>query len=89
MQAAQGDLYEWLSDRKNRRGIPHRFERCGYVPVRNDIAKDGLWVIGGRRQAVYGRLDVSLERTDQSSGGLQSSTMCSLAESHHSHRPGQ
>ena len=54
MQAAQGDLYEWLSDRKNRRGIPHRLERCGYVQVRNDIAKDRLWVIGGKRRRFTG-----------------------------------
>jgi len=31
-----------------------RLERCGYVAVRNPGAADGLWVIGGRRQAVYG-----------------------------------
>ena len=71
MQAAQGDLYEWLSDRKNRRGIPHRLERCGYVQVRNDIAKDRLWVIGGRRQAVYGRLDVPLSERIRAAGGLK------------------
>jgi hypothetical protein len=60
LDAATGGLFEWLNDRKNRRGIPHRFERCGYMPVRNSDAKDGLWVIGGKRQRVYGRLDVPL-----------------------------
>jgi len=49
------DAADWLLDRKNRRAIPHRMERCGYVPVRNDTAEDGLWVINGRRQAVYAR----------------------------------
>jgi hypothetical protein len=58
--AAHGDLFEWLKDRKNRRVIPHKFEACGYAPVRNSDAKDGLWVIGGKRQTVYGRLDLSL-----------------------------
>src|SRR5262245_54289192 len=39
----------WLGDRKNRRLIPHRFEQCGYVPVRNPANKrDGLWAIGGQ-----------------------------------------
>ena len=33
---ARGDFADWLEDRKNRRVIPHRLERCGYVPVRND-----------------------------------------------------
>jgi Family of unknown function (DUF5906) len=43
----------WLADRKNRRQIPHRFEMCGYSPVRNGYAKDGLWKIGGARQVIY------------------------------------
>jgi hypothetical protein len=54
-QAVGRDAADWLLDRKNRRAIPHRMERCGYVPVRNDTAEDGLWVINGRRQAVYAR----------------------------------
>jgi hypothetical protein len=37
-------FYEWLHDRKNRRIIPHRLEQCGYVPVRNDAAVDGLFM---------------------------------------------
>ena len=43
----------WLADRKNRRLIPHRFEQCGYSPVRNDAAKDGLWKVNGARQVIY------------------------------------
>jgi hypothetical protein len=50
----------WLDDRKNRRTIPHRFEKCGYIPVRNDDADDGLWKISGARQAVYGKLKLSV-----------------------------
>jgi len=57
---AEGDLFEWLKDRKNRRLIPHRLERCGYTPVRNDGAKDRLWVINRKRQTVYGRMDAPL-----------------------------
>ena len=52
-------LHEWLTDRRNRRAIPHRFESCGYVPVRNSSAESGLWVIAGKRQVVYGRKDVA------------------------------
>ena len=43
----------WLADRRNRRQTPHRFEQCGYSPVRNDFAKDGLWKIGDARQVIY------------------------------------
>jgi hypothetical protein len=50
-----GDFLAWLRDRKNRRMIPHRLEKCGYVPVRNEAAKDGLWVIGGKRQVIYAK----------------------------------
>jgi hypothetical protein len=57
---AIGDIVEWLNDRKNRRQIPHRLEQCGYVPVRNDAAADGLWKIHGARQAVYGKAQLSI-----------------------------
>jgi hypothetical protein len=57
---ATGAIEEWLLDRKNRRTIPHRLENCGYEPVRNDAAQDGYWVIGGHRQAVYGKATLSI-----------------------------
>jgi hypothetical protein len=44
-----------MSERKNRRAIPHRLEKCGYVPVRNDDAKDGLWKVDGTRQVIYAK----------------------------------
>jgi hypothetical protein len=59
--AAEGDVVEWLRDRRNRRIIPHRLERCGYAPVRNpDDAHDGQWKIDGKRQTVYARQTLSL-----------------------------
>ena len=58
--AATGDFENWIRDRRNRRQIPYRFEQCGYVPVRNDAATDGLWKISGARQAVYAKVDLSL-----------------------------
>lgn len=53
------DLVTWLRDRKNARQVPHRMEAVGYIAIRNDSAKDGLWKIDGRRQAVYARADLS------------------------------
>jgi hypothetical protein len=50
---------EWLNERKNRRAIPHRLAEVGYVPIRNRDAKSGLWQIGGKRQAVYTRSDLT------------------------------
>ncbi len=55
---ADADTGMWLRDQKNRRKIPYHLESCGYVPVRNESAKDGLWKILGKRQAVYGRNDL-------------------------------
>ena len=52
---ASTKLYDWLDDPKNRRAIPHRFEAIGYTAVRHPDAKDGYWVINGRRQTVYCR----------------------------------
>jgi hypothetical protein len=63
-----GDLDDWLRDRKNRRAIPHRLERCKYVPVRNGYADDGLWKVtkinsGGQktssRQVIYAKAALS------------------------------
>ncbi|WP_375762611.1 primase-helicase family protein [Bradyrhizobium sp. B025] len=50
---------EWLQDRRNRRKIPHRFEECGYVAVRNPSAGDGYWVVNGKRAPVYARRELS------------------------------
>jgi hypothetical protein len=50
----------WITERKNRRAIPHRMEQCGYAPVRNSGAQDGLWKIKGSRQVVYARSDMSI-----------------------------
>jgi hypothetical protein len=62
VKAASGtkhvDIRNWLSDRKNRRSIPHRFDAVGYVPVHNEAAQSGLWVVGGERQAVYAKKDL-------------------------------
>ena len=49
----------WLSERRNRRGIPHRVEQCGYAPVRNDGATDGLWKVEGARQVIYARASLT------------------------------
>jgi hypothetical protein len=57
---ATGDFETWIRDRKNRRQIPYRFEQCSYVPVRNEAAKDGLWVINKVRQVVYAKSSLSL-----------------------------
>jgi Family of unknown function (DUF5906) len=57
---ATGDFETWMRERKNRRQIPHRFEQCGYVPVRNDAASGGLWKINDKRQAVYARKTLAL-----------------------------
>ncbi|WP_302847473.1 PriCT-2 domain-containing protein [Variovorax sp. OV329] len=54
------DLEGELKDRKNRRSMPHKLERVGYVPVRNPDADDGLFKVDGKRQAVYGQQDLTL-----------------------------
>ena len=55
---ASDSLLEWLDDRRNRRLIPHRLEAVGYVPTRNQSAKDGLWVIDHKRQSIYVRREL-------------------------------
>ena len=57
--SSNGEFNQWITDRKNSRKIPHRFEGCGYTPVRNPDADSGLWRLNGHRQALYGRLTVA------------------------------
>jgi hypothetical protein len=57
---ASSEAAEWLMDRKNRRAIPHRMERCGYTQVRNPDADDGRWNLQGKRQVVYANTSLSL-----------------------------
>jgi hypothetical protein len=59
ISTATGTFAEWLMDRRNRRAIPHRLERCGYVSVRNPTAKDGLWKLKDGRQAIYVKASLS------------------------------
>ena len=60
LSVAGPELGDFLRDRKNRRQVPHRFEECEYVPVRNDAAADGLWKIRGKRCSVYANRSLSL-----------------------------
>ena len=57
---ASPEFAEFLKERKNSRKIPRRFEACGYAPLRNSDAKDGLWKIGDRRQVLYTRGELSV-----------------------------
>lgn len=56
-----GDTFrEWLRDRRNARQIPHRMQDAGYTAIRNDAAKDGQWVVSGKRQTVYARCELPI-----------------------------
>jgi hypothetical protein len=63
-------LGEWLRDRKNRRTIPYRLEQCGYLPVRNPTATDGLWKLSGKRQAIYAKAALPLRAQHQAAQGI-------------------
>jgi hypothetical protein len=58
---APAEFLAWITDRKNRRQIPYRMEQCGYIPVRNETAKDGLWKINDKRQVIYAKSTLSIK----------------------------
>jgi hypothetical protein len=60
MTLGLGPLIDELRDRKNRRSMPYKLERVGYVPVRNPDADDGLFKIAERRQVVYANKRLTL-----------------------------
>jgi hypothetical protein len=64
MTGAAGDFSAFLHERKNRKAVSHRIIAAGYEIVRNDAARDGLWVVKGARKTIYARKDLPVpERT--------------------------
>jgi hypothetical protein len=60
VDAASAEMAEWLLDRRNRRALPHRLERCGYVLVRNPHSTtDGRWKVRKKNQVVYAKANLS------------------------------
>jgi len=59
MFKASHELSRWLQEPKNRRTISHRMESCGYLAVRNLDSKEGIWRVGGQRQVIYGKADLT------------------------------
>ena len=55
LACSAGAALEWLLDRRYRRSLPHRMERCGYIACRNPETEDGTWRINGRRQTLCQR----------------------------------
>jgi hypothetical protein len=57
-----GDFYSMITDKKSRRTMPGRFERAGYVSLRNPgDRKDGLWAVNRKRQVIYVRKELSVK----------------------------
>jgi hypothetical protein len=56
------DFYSMITDKKSRRTMPGRFERAGYVSLRNPgDRKDGLWAVNKKRQVIYVRKELSIK----------------------------
>ena len=68
---------EYIRDRRNSRKLPHRLEAVGYIAVHNAHAKDGLWKVGGKRQVVYARKDMSERDRIKAADGMTSAPMYS------------
>jgi hypothetical protein len=62
---------EWLSERKNRRAIPHRLETVGYAVARSPDAESGLWRINGVRQVIYANASLSVREQQAAARALQ------------------
>jgi hypothetical protein len=60
IEVADDDFASWLRDRRNARLIPHRFEECGYVAVRNPHHVEGQWRVKGRIVAIYSKATLSI-----------------------------
>jgi hypothetical protein len=63
-QVSDESFREWLNERKNARPTNHRLDTCGYQPLRNPKAKDGLWKIAGKRQGIFMRQEISFAEAE-------------------------
>jgi hypothetical protein len=59
IEKANPEMADWLLERRNRRALPHRLERCGYTSVRNPTSGDGRWKVQGKNQIVYAKTSLS------------------------------
>jgi Family of unknown function (DUF5906) len=60
MTGATGDLALFIKERKNRKAVSHRIVSAGYEIIRNDAAKDGLWVVSGARKTIYAKKSLTV-----------------------------
>jgi hypothetical protein len=60
MTGGTGDLTAFLLERKNRKAASHRIIDAGYEIVRNDTAKDGLWVVRRTRKTIYAKKSLTV-----------------------------
>ncbi|HUP25418.1 MAG TPA: hypothetical protein VNB06_21075, partial [Thermoanaerobaculia bacterium] len=58
-QAQSEAFHRWIQDPRTARQMPHRMSEVGYVPVRNDAAKDGKWRCGDSRRVIYAQQDLT------------------------------
>jgi len=65
------DICAELVNRSNRRTVPHKMGRVGYVIVRNPDAAEGQWLIRGRRQRVYSLADLTYSQQVEAARALQ------------------
>jgi hypothetical protein len=72
IEAGRGsDFSVWLNERKNRRIVPHRLEKVGYVAARNPDADSGLWRINGVRQVIYAKASLPVSGQQVAARALQ------------------
>lgn len=73
VKASNESFGAWITDRRNSRKIPHKFEECGYRPVRNPDAQSGRWKVDGAGVVIYARRELSLRDAIQAVADAQES----------------
>lgn len=65
------ELRELLTGPKNARRVPHLMAEWGYVKVVNEGARDGRFVVDGKRQAVYAKRELPLQERVKAARALE------------------
>ena len=85
-RAKRYEVVELLTG-KARRSLPHKMERCGYEPVRNPDADDGLFKVENRRRVIYAKKGMSLADQVRAARAIRSNPWIeSRGDEHHQDR---
>lgn len=81
------DLFDLLTDKRQRKSLGHRLAKCGYPGLNNEAnATDGRWFVAGHRVPIYGNREVPLKERLDAAAELVRESVVSNADAQRKYR---